>query len=94
MKIQLTLAQAQSILCEKVFGPALLDGAKLDGCVTVEITMPQTTMPVPVNGNGYWNKIRAIRALRDDYTAQNLHLGLCEAKRLVELVYDGGNAKI
>jgi hypothetical protein len=92
MKIQITLAEAQRILCDKL-GATLLNNTGIDACVTVEITVP-VPVPVPVpNGNGYFHKIRAIKALRDDYTARNDHIGLAEAKRQVELVYDTGCAK-
>jgi hypothetical protein len=93
MKIQLTLAEATRILSDKLGSAVLRGDATLDACVTVEIVVP-VPLTVPVsNGNGYFNKISAIRALRDDFQARKEYLGLAEAKRLVELVHDTGNAK-
>ncbi|HXJ61835.1 MAG TPA: hypothetical protein VNU68_34780 [Verrucomicrobiae bacterium] len=80
MTIKVTTAEAQLILADKF--AQLTSELALDSTsnVTVEIIQPEQPQP-------YRNKIAAIRVLRDDWNNRHDHLGLAEAKRLVELVF-------
>lgn len=80
MNIQLPIPEAQRILADK-FAADLKDTLKFDPCDNVSVQIITPAAPAQ-------NKIRGIRALREDYEKRGQYLGLCEAKRMVELVLD------